>query len=336
VTPETYAGYMARARGEAFRRLASYDRQVAKIYLDLAAQVNEELAKAPTDFAKWHLKQVVGNLSKAAADAQSGYETLIEKALREAAGIQTDAFRKGTAEYLEVLDKRLGITVDTAKLIGRIPTEAVQILYARTYEDGLYLSDRIWKMGELSRSGISRIVTEGMARGLHYDDPRIAEQLKRFLQPARQGKKLSPTITRTLKEIDPKTGKHLTFTFRQRPVSFDAARLLRNEYMESFKQAQHLSAERNPACYGEEWELSSEHPDIMCECPDYAEHDEGLGIGVYPVGDIPMTPHCGCLCVTSSVVVEMAVFNDWIDEYMQTGGGRIGDWWSRNELEMAA
>lgn len=324
-----FAKYMARARSEAFRRLSQYDRQVAKIYLDLLAQVNDELAKAPTDFARWHLKQVVSNLSQAAKDAQAGYETLIEKALREAAGIQTDYFRTASNPFWDALEKRAGISVNTEKLIGRIPTEAVRILYGRTYEDGLFLSDRIWKVGQASRSGISRIVTEGMARGLHYDDPRIAEQLKRFLQPARQGKKLSPQITRKLAD-------GTKFTFRQRPVSFDAARLLRNEFMESFKTAQHLSAERNPACYGEQWLLSAEHPLIGCDCEGYAQHDEGLGEGVYALGDLPMTPHPACLCTWQQVTVAMAAFNDWIDEYMKNGTGKIDDWWQRNALEMAA
>lgn len=324
-----YARYMERARTEAFRRLHAYDRQVARIYLDLYSQVSAELDKATTDFAKWHLQETLSNLRRLADEAQRGYETLIDKALREAAGIQTDYFQKGSSEFWEALDKRAGIKVDLDKMVTRIPTEAVRILYARTYEDGLYLSDRIWKVGQASRAGINRIVTQGLARGLHYDDPRIAEQLKRFLQPARLGKKVSPSVTRTLKD-------GTKFTYRQRPVSYDAVRLLRNEYMESFKTAQHLTAERNPACYGEQWLLSMQHPDIGCACEDYAQHDEGLGEGVFALGDLPATPHCACLCTWQQVVVEMSVFNGWIDEYMATGGGKIGEWWARNYQELMA
>ncbi len=325
----TWADYMLAARGKAFSSLHKYDRQVARIYLDLAAQVNEELQRTKPGLTRFHLQQVLRSLSDAAADTQKGYEGLIDKALREAAGIHTDYWQKGMSEFWEALDQRAGLTMDTAKLTAFINREAVEILYARTFDDGLFLSDRIWKVGQASRQGLAKIVTQGFTRGLHYDDPRIAEQVRRFLQPARLGTKVRPTITRELKD-------GTKFTFRQRPVSFDAARLLRTEYSEAFKQSSLLSAQRNPACTGERWVLSAEHPLIGCDCEDYAQHDEGLGEGVFSLGNLPVTPHAQCLCTWETQVCEMAVFNEWIDQYMKNGTGRIAKWAKEDFMEMAA
>jgi hypothetical protein len=325
---------MLKARKDAFISLHKYDKQVGRLYLDLASQVNEDL-KAAKGLKRIHLKAVLNDLISAANEATKGFKTMFDKALFEAGNINLRAFEKAMGPFWDAMDTK-GLMLNPGKVFTRIPREAVSLLYARTYENGLHLSDSLWKLGQNTRQGLAKVVTQGLARGLHYDDPKIAEQVSRFLKPARMGQKVRPSVTRVLKEIDPKTGKHLTFTFRQRPVSYDAARLLRNEYMESFRTVDHMTAERNPACEGEEWSLSMDHPNIGCQCEDYAEHDEGLGLGVFSVGNVPMTPHVGCLCVTSQVVVDMSIFDKWVDDFMGKGKGPIAKWWGENALDMAA
>jgi hypothetical protein len=285
----TWEEYMLKARKDAFVSLHKYDQQVGRLYLNLAGQVNEEL-KAASGLKARHLRAVLKDLTQAANETTKGFRTLFDKSLLEAGNINLSAQEKAMKPYWDSLG-RAGLRFNPERVLTRIPREAVSLLYSRTYENGLHLSDSLWKLGANTRQGLAKVVTEGLARGLHYDDPKIAEQVSRFLRPAMRGTRVSPSITRTLKDIDPKTGKHLTFTFRQRPVSYDAARLLRTEYMESFRTADILAAERNPACLGEEWMLSMDHPDIGCQCEDFATHDEGLGEGVFALGDLPITPH---------------------------------------------
>ncbi len=328
---ERFARYMMRARASAMKSLYRYDREVGRLYINLAGQVTEEL-KSAKGLTELHLKDVRSQLLKAANEATKGFKTTLDKALLEAADIQVKAVDGGMSPYWDKLYKT---GLDPQAMLYKLPDEAVKLVYARTHEQGLMLSRSIWRLNQNTRNGLSRLVTEGVARGFHYDDPRIIQQVERFLQPAKlnaktmRAQKLQNRITRKLKD-------GTEYTFRQRPVSYDAARLLRTEFGNAFKEASHLAAERNPACEGEMWVMSAFHPDIGCDCENYAQHDEGLGEGVYSVGNFPMTPHPSCLCTSQQVVVEMEKFMGWIEDYMNGRPGVISKWAGKYEMEMAA
>ncbi|MES7218675.1 hypothetical protein U6N72_12655, partial [Cutibacterium acnes] len=52
----------------------------------------------------------------------------------------------------------------------------------------------------------------------------------------------------------------------------------------------------SPSYTGTKWVLSASHP-VKDICDSYANHNEGLGRGVYKPGDVPMyPPHPNCLC----------------------------------------
>ena len=328
---ERFANYMRRARSTAMKSLYKYDQEVGRLYIDLAGQVTEEL-KSAHGLTEVHLKSVRSQLLKAANETTRGFKTTLDKALLEAGDIQVKAVDGGMSPYW---DKLYRTGLNPQAMLYKLPDEAVKLVYARVHENGLMLSKSIWRLNQNTRQGLSRLVTEGVARGFHYDDPRIVEQVERFLQPAKlnaktmRAKRLQRVITRKLKD-------GTTYTFRQRSVSYDAARLLRTEFGNAFKEASHLAAERNPACEGEQWILSAFHPDIGCDCENYAQHDEGLGEGVYSVGNFPITPHPQCLCTSQSVVMSMRDFMPLIEEYMKGKPGVISRWADKFEMEMAA
>lgn len=333
----TFEEYMRAARKSGMKALHNYDKQVGRIYIDLAGEVKKELARAGTPKGRLHLQSVLRSLTEAAKGATGDFKSLIDQALLEAADIQTSGWSKAMGDYWDVLDDA-GLKVNSERLLRIIPQDAVKVIYRRAYEDGLKLSQRVWNLNANTQRGISKVVTQGLARGLHYDDPRIAQQLDRFLQPSRlikgRVKPVSKVITRQIK--DPQTGKITEFSFRQRPVSYDAARLLRTEWGNAYREADTIAAKKNPACLGEKWELSTEHPDIGCQCEDYATHDEGLGEGVFPVGEIPITPHPQCLCVTFQVTIDIDEFMGWAEEYVRSGTGPIAEWWEEEGRKLAA
>lgn len=283
---------MIRSRAEMVRDLYKYDREIAQMFNDLADQVLKDLKTAATRGGREHLRTTRNLLRRTARDMLSDYKPTMQEGLNGAAEIQARNWGIGMKPYWQVLE-RAGVEYDVKGTIRKIPVDAVRAIYARTYTDGLHLSNRIWNVTARTQSGLSRLVTEGVARGLHYDDPRMAEQVQRFLQPIRRDVRVKPTVKRILDKDLYKSsgGKEGFFEFRQRPMSFDAARLLRTEYNNSYREAQHRSALLNPACEGELWSLSTEHPDLGCECEDYAQHDEGLGEGVYAVENTPLSPH---------------------------------------------
>lgn len=289
----TFEQYMLRSRAQMVNDLYKYDRQVARLFSDLADEIVKELKNVSTAAGRSHERVVIRLLRRTAREMLSDYKTVMRDGLDSAARIQARNWGLGMKPYTQAME-RAGVELGPFnRAIRKIPADAVRAIYGRAYSDGLFLSQRIWNITPTAERGIARIVTQGLARGLHYDDPRIAEQLNRFLQPVRKGKRVSPTVKRILDKDLYKSsgGKEGFFEFRQRPVSFDAARLLRSEYGNAYRESQHRSALLNPACYGEQWLLSTEHPDLGCACEDYATHDEGLGEGVFKVENTPITPH---------------------------------------------
>jgi hypothetical protein len=323
----TFEEYMIRSRTEMVRDLYKYDKQVSKMFSDLADEVLKDLKRAGTKGGREHLRATRNLLRRTARDMLTDYKPTMKDGLTSAAEIQARNWGMGMKPYWQVLE-RAGVQYDVTGAVRRIPVDAVRAIYARTYTDGLYLSNRIWNVTANTQSGLSRLVTEGVARGLHYDDPKIAEQVKRFLQPIRRDVRVKPTVKRILDKDLYKSsgGKEGFFEFRQRPVSFDAARLLRTEYNNSYREAQHTSALLNPACYGELWELSTEHPDLGCACEDYATHDEGLGEGVFAIANTPLSPHPSCLCDQSQVLIPIDEFMNYVDDFVQYNIGPLAEW----------
>jgi hypothetical protein len=325
----TFEQYMRQARKEAIRALDRNDAIIRRTYAKLEREVLDQLAVSPSSKESWKIKQILKGLREASKATTGEVKSLMDKSLLEAAGIKTDATEKGLKPYIRYMNRAGLPEVKPGKLLFRVPEEAIKVIYDRTYKDGLHLSERIWKLNMNTQRGLSSIIREALAKGVPYDDPKVTEQISRFLQPARRGVQLKPSVTRKLKD-------GTEFTFRQRPVSYDAARLLRTETMNAFREADLQCAMRNPACYGELWTLSTEHPDIGCECEEYAEHDEGLGSGVFSIENVPITPHPQCLCDTSAVTIGFNEFMDWVDDYKSGADNKISQWWNDYGYKLAA
>ena len=310
------------------RDLYKHDRQIARLFSDLSDDLVKELKNISTSAGRGHERVVIRMLRSTAREMLSDYKGIVQDGLDSATQIQARNWNLGMKPYVQAME-RGGVDLGSFnRQIRKIPVDAVRAIYARTYSDGLFLSQRIWSITPTAENGIAKIVTQGLARGLHYDDPRIAEQLNRFLQPVRKGKTVRPTVKRILDKDLYKSsgGKQGYFEFRQRPVSFDAARLLRSEYGNAYREAQHRSALLNPACYGEQWLLSTEHPDLGCACEDYAQHDEGLGEGVFRVENTPITPHVCCLCDQMAVLISIDEFMTAVDDFVQYNTGPLARW----------
>lgn len=101
-----------------------------------------------------------------------------------------------------------------------------------------------------------------------------------------------------------KGGRPIPVTYQ---VEYNSLRLARTAINHAYWGANKAAAKLNPLCGGMRWILSDEHftrqvqkwgPDI---CDDYAKHDEGLGVGVFPVDSLPL-PHPQCLCRQEQVL----------------------------------
>lgn len=127
----------------------------------------------------------------------------------------------------------------------------------------LELSTAVYRNEALSNKVVQRIVQQGIIRG--FSAKEIAKDVAHLIKPSTPG-----------------------------GVSYAAMRLGRTELNNAF-HAQQLAEADRPWVQGVKWNRSKSHPkrDI---CDTYAEHDEGLGRGVWSKGTVPSKPHPHCFC----------------------------------------
>lgn len=192
---------------------------------------------------------------------------------------------------------------ELARLLADAPAELLRMLAyapeerrrraaalddARTWVDprGWRLSDRVWLARSTVRAAIDDALREAIRDGLPAAE--VADRLERFLRPRAR-------LVRTATGVNPRY---------QGAGSYSGRRLVRTEVSRAHAAATVQSAQvLGPLAQGLRFQLSPSH--VRADrCDPLADHDEGLGRGVYPVDAFPAPPrHPHCLCCASVVVV---------------------------------
>lgn len=260
------------------------DLEIRGLYIRAADRVAQELRKlalkTPSSYIRKRqleelesalraeAERLAGNLEKAletyieqAVDAGTGYSQAVTLNLFEKAGIKMPGLRH---------------------LFAGVNRQAVEACWART-KKGLFLSDRIWQQGEKYRNAMRDIIQEAVATG--QDAVKTARMLQRYV---RQG-------AQTLARDYPKMMERMKGRIPG-DVCYEALRLARTEMTAAFGEGTIAAARVSPSYIGIKWVLSHSHP-MVDICDTLAEHDEGLGRGVYSSGDEPPYPaHPNCIC----------------------------------------
>lgn len=158
--------------------------------------------------------------------------------------------------------------------------EQVVETYFSRMQNGISLSDQVYKSRDLSQGWVDRAVNRTILQGGSWKD----------------------LMQRVLPMIDPDVPGG---------VSYAAKRLARTELNNAFHTTQVRVAQRNPWVTGQQWHLSRKHPKADV-CDPYANevHYDGGQPGVYEKGNTPSKPHPQCYCYVSSVTVSEDEFFD--------------------------
>lgn len=170
----------------------------------------------------------------------------------------------------------------------------IEAMLKRVFDTAVPLSQRVWQTQALANGQIDRAIDSGIARGSSAAD--IANAVRDF--------------------VNPRTPGGLTYASK---------RLGRTELNNAFHG---MSIEHNldkPWNTGQRWHTSGRHPKLDL-CDTNARRDNGLGPGVFALGQVPGKPHPQCLCYITPETMSVDEFNQRyrrgeFDAYMQSTYG---------------
>jgi len=176
-----------------------------------------------------------------AARLSNNFSRFLDKSLLEAANLSVEANRYMLKGYQQALFDK-GYSVELNKVLWGVPKAAVETIYSRIWEDGLKLSDRVWKLKHGTQGQIERIVMEAIITGKPASDPMLTNTLMGMFNPEYKGK--------------------LT-TLHGRKVWYEATRLLRTARTEAFAEADRMGYKANPGVKKVNWHTSND--DRTCD-----------------------------------------------------------------------
>ena len=210
---------------------------------------------------------------------------LVNRRMRAAPARIAEAAALAEEQIEQVLFRALGQDVPEELVSAqRAYAEATVRTYLARGENGIGLSERVYRTRKLSEGLVDRVINREILLGRNW------QQLAKAVRPM----------------IDPKTPGG---------VSYAAKRLARTELNNAFHTSQKALAAENPWVTAQQWNLSRSHPKAD-QCDDLArKHDRGLEAGQYKIGNVPSKPHPQCLCYLTEVVVSE---DDFFDILLET------------------
>lgn len=295
---------MAQADQNPLRRYlkvqSALDRELARILMDAARDGERRIAalgarqgvSAAVGAAQY--ARIVLELRRTHAQLWAALTPAIENGLlragKEAADLENAVNRL-------LFGTRVGDTVRALEAAQRAAAASTVRTYMASTDNGIPLSEAVYRVRQLSTGMVDREVARGILLGEGWKE--IAGRVKEMIRP------------------DVKGG-----------VSYAAKRLGRTELNNAFHTAQIAQREDSPFTKGFQWHLSGSHP-VPDECNEYAEkvHSRGGEPGVFSVGSVPKKPHPNCLCYLTTVLVEDEEFQRTLarggyDSYLRSKTGR--------------
>ncbi|MDY4200393.1 MAG: hypothetical protein SOX90_07810, partial [Candidatus Fimadaptatus sp.] len=277
-------------RAEATRKIREADREVVRIYQKALDDMTRKARAAGEGTARRRWAEEMQRTYKRRISEMAGdIEGTITSAMQETAKIPA---KSGAERISEIYSKAGGrLSAETfSDMYARVPEEAIRaVISGRAYLDGKSLSGRIWTQAGRLEGGINEIIKQGLAQ--QKSTAEIARELEQYV---------NPNAHETIAERRERVKRQAALPFAGN-IEYNCQRLARTSINHAFFLATKEYAALSPFCRAIHWELSDDHferqvlPFGADICDEYATHDEGLGVGNWPVEGVPL-PHAQCLC----------------------------------------
>lgn len=164
-------------------------------------------------------------------------------------------------------------------------------------EDGLTLSDRIWR----DVSKFKRVMENTIARNIQMG--RSADSLAtQMLEFTKQQENIPKKVINYVKNLAPQDAQAAIRKYMKKRMKYNATRVARTEIQRAYRMSYIEQAKKLSFVEGIKWNRSLTEFDCAI-CDQLANQDlYGLGPGVYPAAEAPVMPHPHCRCHLTSVL----------------------------------
>lgn len=270
-------------------------RDLERMLARSASELRQAIMQTPRGIlAGRYRRELLANLDRGLEQFRVEYKELLDTGIMEAAGLAEQRERDILNLFLKSqqpvgtdasLIMPFGNRITAQVSFGNFKQTVLERLYARTYKDGIRLSQRLYNMDLAGRKAVADLVAKSIVTG----------------QSARSlAREIAPLITR--EGVD--------------NVRYKSMRIARTEINTAYREG-HIasitdSAGRLPSYISAiGWRLSASHPRV-CICDVLASDDsDGLGEGNYKPENVPTGSHPNCMCYTVSVL-EMFPEEQWV------------------------
>jgi len=250
-------------------------RQIASIYeraiADLILKAENAGSLLTRQWAETYVREMKARIHEIWLQVDELTKAGMAQAAGSAVAAQVDLLTSAAELYGLDMRNRFAAT------FAHTPDEAIaSVLQGSLYKGkSAALSKRIWKWEALQGGQIEDAVTQAIAQDWSAND--LANALRGFVREDAEG------------------GSNVYDLFDPDKASYNARRLATTAINHAYWSATMMAAHDNPFAEFLHWELSAAGNHCPY-CIDYAAHDEGLGIGNFPLESAPL-PHPWCTCL---------------------------------------
>ena len=230
-----------------------------------------------------YLRDTMDQITVRVKALSNGASVVVDKAQRSSLRQGIRAADQSIRVLPPAAQHELALVSTFAGSFNRVYHDAVLAL--STDVTGIELSDKIWRIHQVTLEDMRRFMLHGMLGGM--SPSQLYQQIKAFL---------------ILPNVDMRT-RYWRQYFRENPPGRgvyrsawkNVRRVLRTETNRAFRKGTAVYAKNVTWARGLKWNLSAAHPE-MDICDYYASDDQGMGPGVWSVESVPDSAHPHCLC----------------------------------------
>lgn len=275
-------------------------KQIREMYQEIADQYSRriEYLSNKTNISSILRTQYLHEYQKQLADELGKVNRRIESNIKS--GMEQTANAVLEEEIKRM--KEIGFIGISGKY-SNIPTDVVEtIVSGQLYQGNWSLSSAIWGANKKIQQDCQNIVARGIAANKGVYD--VAKDLEAYV---------NPSARKTYQWARDYPGSN-------KVVDYNASRLARTMMSHAYQEAFERSTAKDPWVEAYQWNTG--HNNRVCPlCIERAETDQcGLGIGIYPKGEVPLDhPNGQCFLTIVQVKNTQDVVNDLANWYNGTG-----------------